>query len=147
MFKRSRPVNKCKTLVPKLTIKVDTLENSIPDLDRNADRRISGAMIKMKKKEIIERSQKFVVPYRVISGKNFRLKDVDPNDTGEATSEDKPWAKEPRSEWQPLWLLTRSRRDGWGRLRSGLIGKCNRLLRMLSGGSRLFAVHVNPSPS
>jgi hypothetical protein len=134
-------------------IKVDTLENSIPVLDRNADRRISGAMSVLtpdrqnEKKEIIERSQKFVVPYRVISGKNFRLKDVDPNDTGEATSEDKPWAKEPRSEWQPLWLLTRSRRDGWGRLRSGLIGKCNRLLRMLSGGSRLFAVHVNPSPS
>jgi hypothetical protein len=81
-------------------IKVDTLENSIPVLDRNADRRISGAMSVLtpdrqnEKKEIIERSQKFVVPYRVISGKNFRLKDVDPNDTGEATSEDKPWAKE-----------------------------------------------------
>src|SRR6201988_3340867 len=48
----------------------------------------------MKKKEIIERSQKFVEPYRVISGKNFRLKDVDPNDTGEATADDKPLAKE-----------------------------------------------------
>src|SRR6476620_2385034 len=48
----------------------------------------------MKTKEIIERSQKFIVPYRVTNGKKFRLKDVDPNDTGEATSEDKPRAKE-----------------------------------------------------
>jgi PPK2 family polyphosphate:nucleotide phosphotransferase len=48
----------------------------------------------MKTKEIIERSQKFIAPYRVTNGKKFRLKDVDPNDTGEATSEDKPRAKE-----------------------------------------------------
>ena len=48
----------------------------------------------MKKSEIIERSQKFAAPYRVTNGKKFRLKDVDPNDTGEATSEDKPRAKE-----------------------------------------------------
>ena len=38
----------------------------------------------MKTKEIIERSQKFIAPYRVTNGKKFRLKDVDPNDTGEA---------------------------------------------------------------
>jgi PPK2 family polyphosphate:nucleotide phosphotransferase len=48
----------------------------------------------MKNKEIIERSQKFIAPYRVTDGKKFRLKDIDPNDTGEATSEDKPRAKE-----------------------------------------------------
>ena len=48
----------------------------------------------MKTKEIIERSQKFIVPYRVTNGKKFKLKDVDPNDTGETTSEDKPRAKE-----------------------------------------------------
>ncbi len=48
----------------------------------------------MKKKEIIERSQKFMTPYRVTNGKKFRLKDIDPNDTGEVTSEDKPRAKE-----------------------------------------------------
>ena len=48
----------------------------------------------MKTKEIIERSQKFIAPYRVTNGKKFRLKDFDPNDTGEATSEDKPRAKE-----------------------------------------------------
>jgi len=48
----------------------------------------------MKEKEIIERSQKFVEPYCVTDGKKFRLKDVDPSDTGEVTSEDKPRAKE-----------------------------------------------------
>ena len=32
--------------------------------------------------------------YCVTNGKKFRLKDVDPDDTGETTSEDKPRAKE-----------------------------------------------------
>ena len=48
----------------------------------------------MKKKEIIERSKKFIKPYRVTDGKKFRLKDIGPGDTGEVTSEDKPRAKE-----------------------------------------------------
>jgi PPK2 family polyphosphate:nucleotide phosphotransferase len=48
----------------------------------------------MKTEEIIERSQKIITPYRVTSGKKFRLKDVDPDDTGKSTSEDKPRAKE-----------------------------------------------------
>src|ERR1700751_1413145 len=48
----------------------------------------------MKQKEVIERSQKFIVPYRVTDGKKFRLKDVDPDDTGEVTADDKPLAKE-----------------------------------------------------
>jgi PPK2 family polyphosphate:nucleotide phosphotransferase len=48
----------------------------------------------VKTKEIIERSQKFIAPYQVTNGKKFRLKDVDPSDTGEVTSEDKPRAKE-----------------------------------------------------
>jgi PPK2 family polyphosphate:nucleotide phosphotransferase len=48
----------------------------------------------MKKKEIIERSNKFIKPYRVTDGKKFRLKDIDPSDTGDVTSEDKPLAKE-----------------------------------------------------
>src|SRR5258708_5978514 len=48
----------------------------------------------MKRSEIIERSRKFVGPYCVTNSKKFRLKDVDPNDTGEVTSEDKPRAKE-----------------------------------------------------
>ena len=48
----------------------------------------------MKTKEIIERSRKFIVPYRVTDGKKFRLKDIDPEDTGAATADDKPFAKE-----------------------------------------------------
>ena len=48
----------------------------------------------MKAKEIIERSRKFITPYRVTDGKKFRLKDVHPDDTGETTSEDKSRAKE-----------------------------------------------------
>ena len=48
----------------------------------------------MKAKEIIERSRKFITPYRVTNGKKFRLKDIHPDDTGETTSEDKPRAKE-----------------------------------------------------
>jgi len=48
----------------------------------------------MKKKEIIERSKKFIKPYCVTDGKKFRLKDIDPGDTGDVTSEDKPRAKE-----------------------------------------------------
>jgi PPK2 family polyphosphate:nucleotide phosphotransferase len=42
----------------------------------------------------IERCRKFSAPYRVTDGKKFRLKEVDPDDTGELTSEDKPQAKE-----------------------------------------------------
>jgi PPK2 family polyphosphate:nucleotide phosphotransferase len=48
----------------------------------------------MKKSEIIERSQKFAEPFCVTDGAKFRLKDFDPADTGKATSEDKPKAKE-----------------------------------------------------
>jgi PPK2 family polyphosphate:nucleotide phosphotransferase len=48
----------------------------------------------MKKKEIIERSQKFVEPYLVTDGKKFRLKDIDPDDTGTAASGDKSRARE-----------------------------------------------------
>jgi PPK2 family polyphosphate:nucleotide phosphotransferase len=48
----------------------------------------------MKKKEIIERSQQFIEPYLVTEGKKFRLKDIDPEDTGTATSDDKPRARE-----------------------------------------------------
>ncbi len=48
----------------------------------------------MKKSEIFDRSHKFSEPYRVTNGKGFRLKDFDPADTGNVTSEDKPRAKE-----------------------------------------------------
>jgi PPK2 family polyphosphate:nucleotide phosphotransferase len=48
----------------------------------------------MKKNEIIDRSRKFAEPYCVTNRKKFRLKDIDPDDTGDATREDKPRAKE-----------------------------------------------------
>ena len=48
----------------------------------------------MKKKRNHRAVRKFAEPYCVTNSKEFRLKDVDPADTGEATSEDKPRAKE-----------------------------------------------------
>jgi PPK2 family polyphosphate:nucleotide phosphotransferase len=48
----------------------------------------------MKTKQVIAAAHKLSKPYRVTKGKKFRLKDVDPGDTGELKSEDKPRAKE-----------------------------------------------------
>jgi PPK2 family polyphosphate:nucleotide phosphotransferase len=48
----------------------------------------------MKLKQVIEASRRLSKPYRVTDGKKFRLKDVDPEDTGELKTEDKPRAKE-----------------------------------------------------
>ncbi|RBP38054.1 PPK2 family polyphosphate:nucleotide phosphotransferase [Roseimicrobium gellanilyticum] len=48
----------------------------------------------MKLKELIKRARKISEPYRISDGGKFRLKDVDPGDTGDLTSESKPQAKE-----------------------------------------------------
>ena len=49
----------------------------------------------MKTKEIIKRARELAKPFRITKGKDFRLKDVDPDDTLEFTKEeDKPRAKE-----------------------------------------------------
>ena len=49
----------------------------------------------MKVKEIIKTASELAKPFRVSKGKDFRLKDVDPNDTLDFTKEeDKPMAKE-----------------------------------------------------
>jgi PPK2 family polyphosphate:nucleotide phosphotransferase len=45
-------------------------------------------------KQIIKRARGFAKPYRITDGKGFRLKDVDPGDTMQLGSEDKPRAKE-----------------------------------------------------
>src|SRR5204863_2075672 len=46
-------------------------------------------------KEIIKRASGFAKPFRISKGRDFRLKDVDPNETLEFTKEaDKPRAKE-----------------------------------------------------
>ncbi|MCC6764563.1 MAG: polyphosphate kinase 2 family protein [Deltaproteobacteria bacterium] len=44
--------------------------------------------------EILKRAHAFAKPFRVTDGKKFRLDDVDPGDTLDLTSEDKPRAKE-----------------------------------------------------
>src|SRR2546421_696486 len=49
----------------------------------------------MKTKEIIKTASELAEPFRISKGKNFRLKDVDPDDTLDFTKEeDKPRAKE-----------------------------------------------------
>jgi PPK2 family polyphosphate:nucleotide phosphotransferase len=47
----------------------------------------------MPRKEILERIEKFIDPYRVTKGKRFRLKDVDPDDTRGLKSDQKDEAK------------------------------------------------------
>src|SRR2546428_10230744 len=49
----------------------------------------------MKTREIIKRARTLAKPFRISKGRDFRLKDVDPNETLEFTKEaDKPRAKE-----------------------------------------------------
>jgi len=48
----------------------------------------------MNAKRIRKSSRKFSSPYRVDGGRKFRLKDIDPGDTGGLKSADKPRAKE-----------------------------------------------------
>jgi len=47
----------------------------------------------MKSQNLIKAARKFCEPYRVTDGRKFRLKDVDPDDTQDLKSEDKPRAK------------------------------------------------------
>jgi PPK2 family polyphosphate:nucleotide phosphotransferase len=48
----------------------------------------------MKLKEIVKRSAALADPYRVTDGERFRLKDIDPDDTGEFKDEDRSRAEE-----------------------------------------------------
>jgi PPK2 family polyphosphate:nucleotide phosphotransferase len=52
----------------------------------------------MKTKEIIKRAREFSKPFRITKGKDFRLKDVDPDDTLDLTKDDKERAKEALSQ-------------------------------------------------
>ena len=47
-----------------------------------------------KDKAQLKRIEKHIAPYRVTRGKDFRLKDIDPRDTGDLKAEDKGEAKE-----------------------------------------------------
>lgn len=46
------------------------------------------------RREILKKLKKLVDPYRITKGKGFRLKDIDPVDTGGFGSDQKPMAKE-----------------------------------------------------
>src|SRR5499427_688170 len=48
----------------------------------------------MKRSTLLKRARGFAKPFRVTDGKKFRLKDIDPGDTLDFGSEDKPRAKE-----------------------------------------------------
>jgi PPK2 family polyphosphate:nucleotide phosphotransferase len=48
----------------------------------------------MTSKQLVKRARTFALPYRVTKGSGFRLRDIDPGDTGELVTEDKPRAKE-----------------------------------------------------
>jgi PPK2 family polyphosphate:nucleotide phosphotransferase len=48
----------------------------------------------MKLKEIVKRSAALADPYRVTDGERFRLKDIDPDDTGDFKDEDRSRAEE-----------------------------------------------------
>jgi PPK2 family polyphosphate:nucleotide phosphotransferase len=47
----------------------------------------------MPRREILDRIEKFIDPYRVTKGKGFRLKDIDPGDTRKLKSDQKDEAK------------------------------------------------------
>jgi PPK2 family polyphosphate:nucleotide phosphotransferase len=71
------------------------------------------------KKSDLERVEKFIRPYRVTKGKDFRLKDHDPADTGRLTSADKDEAKQVLSdgvEWMAEQQDMLYAQDHWGLL-------------------------------
>src|SRR5262249_34897970 len=53
-----------------------------------------GGKVPMKLKEIIRQAGKLAKPFRITDGEKFRLKDIDPGDTLDFDSEDKPRSKE-----------------------------------------------------
>src|SRR6185369_16231280 len=48
----------------------------------------------MKTKKLIKRAAQLAKPFRITNGNKFRLKTIDPGDTGDLKTEDKPRAKE-----------------------------------------------------
>jgi PPK2 family polyphosphate:nucleotide phosphotransferase len=48
----------------------------------------------MKNSKVIQKARRFCKPYRVSNGKKFRLKDIDPDSTGDLKSQDKDRGKE-----------------------------------------------------
>src|SRR5205807_686249 len=56
--------------------------------------RCERGMRSMSTKDIIKRARGFSKPFQVTDGSDFRLKDIDPGDTLDLGSEDKPRARE-----------------------------------------------------
>ncbi len=52
----------------------------------------------MKNKELIKRARKLSEPYRITDGSKFKLKKIDPEDTGDLEDQDKPRSKEVLTE-------------------------------------------------
>ncbi len=46
----------------------------------------------------LERIRKIIKPYRITDGKNFKLKDIDPDDTGDFDKNDKDRLKDALDE-------------------------------------------------
>ncbi len=59
-----------------------------------ADKNSLQELAKLSGKELIERSKKLSKQYRIGDGKNFRLKDYDPDDSPDFNKEDKPIVKD-----------------------------------------------------
>jgi len=71
----------------------------------------------MKTKTLIKRARRLADHYRVTNGAKFRLKDVDPGDTFDLKSEDKPRAKEALASGVELLAALQDKlyaRDRWG---------------------------------
>lgn len=62
-----------------------------------------GRPMDEEKRKILKRIDRFVEPYRITKGKKFRLKDIDPEDTGGLGSEQKPGARELLA-WGIQWM-------------------------------------------
>lgn len=70
-----------------------------------------------KLKEFLSTARDFAKPYRINQGKSFRLKDFDPEDTGDFKSEDKPKAQKMLAEGIEAMAEMQDRlyaQDRWG---------------------------------
>jgi PPK2 family polyphosphate:nucleotide phosphotransferase len=109
----------------------------------------------MKHKEIIKQARKLAGPFCIQDGSRFRLKDVDPGDTLEFTSEDKPRAKEALARGIELLADLQDKlyaQDRWGLLlifqAMDAAGKDGAIKHVMSGiNPQGCQVHSFKSPS
>ncbi|MBY0552520.1 MAG: polyphosphate kinase 2 family protein [Candidatus Obscuribacterales bacterium] len=110
----------------------------------------------MKRKRVLDRIEPFISPYRVTSGKKFRLADIDPGDTHGLKSESKAEAKEMLRrgvEWLEELQDKLYANDHWGQLvifqAMDAAGKDSTIKHVMSGvnpqGCQVFSFK-QPSP-